>query len=99
MRPQYQVRAEVENRHGRRTLRRLLVRDLESICGIGLHHGWQLALLLGGSLVALASFLLGLWSVFSDPGRGLMLMGLGIVMGVSFGRVRRGAGETLADEK
>jgi hypothetical protein len=52
-----------------------------------------LALHLVGAVAAVGSFLLGLWSVFSHPSRGFMLMGLGIVIGVLFGRVPRGAVE------
>jgi hypothetical protein len=62
-------------------------------------HYFILALHLVGAVVAVGSFLLGLWSVFSHPGQGFMLMGLGIVFGVLFGRVPRGAGETLADKR
>jgi hypothetical protein len=58
-----------------------------------------LALHLVGAVVAVGSFLWGLWSVFSHPSQGFTLMGLGIVIGVLFGRVPRRAGETLADKK
>jgi hypothetical protein len=58
-----------------------------------------LALRLVAAVVAVGAFLWGLWAVFSYPGQGFMLMGVGIVIGVLFGRVPPGAGETLADRK
>ena len=45
------------------------------------------AMRLVGAVVAVGCFLLGLWLVFSHPGQGFMLMGVGIVVGVLFGRV------------
>jgi hypothetical protein len=52
-----------------------------------------------GAIVAAACFVAGLWSVFSDPGRGFSLMGLGIVVGIVFGRVSASAGKAIADGK
>ena len=37
-------------------------------------------------VVAVGCFLMGLWSVWGAPGRGASLMGLGILLGVAFGR-------------
>lgn len=50
-------------------------------------------------VAAVGCFFAGLWSVFSHPSRGVMLMGLGIVLGVVFGRVPRNAGDTRVDKK
>ena len=54
---------------------------------------------IAGGIVAVSCFLLGLWSVWSRPGRGLMLMGLGVAVGVVFGRVPRRPNETLAGKR
>jgi hypothetical protein len=40
-----------------------------------------------GGIAAVACLIAGIWSVFSQPARGLALIGLGIVLGVIFGRV------------
>lgn len=58
-----------------------------------------LALRLLGAVVAVGAFFSGLWAVFRYPSQGFMLMGLGIVIGILFGRVPRSARETLADKK
>lgn len=40
-----------------------------------------------GGIVAMGSFLVGLWTVPTRPGQGLALIGLGLFAGVVFGRV------------
>ena len=52
-----------------------------------------------GAVVAAACFLSGLWSVFRQPAQGFMLMGLGIVVGIVFGRVPTGSGEAITGKK
>ena len=54
---------------------------------------------IAGGIVAVSYFLLGLWSVWSRPGRGLMLMGLGVVVGIVFGRMPSRPDETLAGKR
>jgi hypothetical protein len=54
---------------------------------------------IAAGIVAVGCFLAGLWSVFSHPAQGFALMGLGIVVGIAFGRVRTSAGKAHADEK
>jgi hypothetical protein len=51
-----------------------------------------LAIRIVGGIVAASSFLVGVWTVFTHPARGLGLMGFGIVAGVIFGRVPAGSG-------
>lgn len=45
-----------------------------------------LAVRIVGGVAAVGCFLMGLWSVWGAPGRGASLMGLGILLGVAFGR-------------
>jgi hypothetical protein len=52
-----------------------------------------------GGVVAVGCLLAGLWSVFKQPAQGFMLMGLGIVVGIVFGRVPTGSGESLTGKK
>ena len=54
--------------------------------------------MIGGG-AAVGCFLVGLWSVWGDAGRGVSLIGLGIVLGVVFGRYPAGAGAALARKK
>ena len=55
------------------------------------------AIRLGGGVAAVGCLLAGLRSVFGDPGLGFSLMGLGIVLGVVFGRYPAGAPAALKD--
>jgi hypothetical protein len=50
-----------------------------------------LAVRVAGGVAAMGCFFAGLWSVWGDPGRGVSLMGLGIFLGVVFGRYPGGA--------
>jgi hypothetical protein len=52
-----------------------------------------------GGVAAVGSFLVGLWSVWGDPGQGVSLMGLGIVLGVIFGRYPAATRAALAPKK
>ena len=51
------------------------------------------------AVVAAGCFVAGLWSVFRHPGQGFLLIGLGIILGVVFGRVPGRSGETLTGGK
>jgi hypothetical protein len=53
--------------------------------------------LLGG-VAAVGCFLGGLWSVWGDPGPGVGLLALGLVLGVVFGRYPRAAAAADARE-
>ena len=52
-----------------------------------------------GGVAAVGFFLAGLWSVWGDPIQGVSLMGLGIVLGVVFGRYPAGATAALGRKK
>ena len=52
---------------------------------------------MGAGIVAVGCLLAGLWTVPGHPGRGFARMGLGIVVGVAFGRVRVSAGKAHPD--
>ena len=58
-----------------------------------------LAIRIFGGVAAVGCFLAGLWSVWGLPGRGVSLMGLGIVLGVVFGRYPAGAKAALTRKK
>ena len=49
------------------------------------------AMRLAGGVAAVGCFFAGLWFIFGDAGLGVSLMGLGIVLGVAFGRYPAGA--------
>jgi hypothetical protein len=53
-----------------------------------------LAIRVAGGIGAVACLLLGLYFVFGQPTKGLALIGLGIVLGVAFGRVPARARES-----
>lgn len=52
-----------------------------------------------GGVAAVGFLFAGLWSVWGDPIRGASLMGLGIVLGVVFGRYPAGAAAALRRKK
>lgn len=52
-----------------------------------------------GGVAAVGCFLAGLWFVWGHLGRGVGLMGLGIVLGVVFGRYPAGARAALTHKK
>ena len=49
------------------------------------------AMRLAGGVASVGCFFAGLWFIFGDAGLGVSLMGLGIVLGVAFGRYPAGA--------
>jgi hypothetical protein len=53
-----------------------------------------LAIRVVGGIAAVACLLSGLWFVFGQPTKGLVLIGLGIVLGIVFGRVPAKARES-----
>jgi len=53
-----------------------------------------LAIRIVAGIAAVACLLSGLWFVFGQPTKGLVLIGLGIVLGVVFGRVPAAARES-----
>jgi hypothetical protein len=57
------------------------------------------AIRIAGGSAALGCFFAGLWSVWGNPGRGISLMALGIVLGVVFGRYPACATAALAHKK
>lgn len=57
------------------------------------------AVRIAGGVAAVGCFFAGLWFVWGDPGRGVSLMALGIVLGVVFGRYPAGTAAALARKK
>lgn len=62
-------------------------------------RGLIFAIRIAGAIFAATCFFTGVWFVFTQLAQGLMLMGLGIVAGIAFGRVPAGSGEPNTGKK